>query len=50
MGVRANSGIGYEASDDYASFTEEQKALINTTLTLGYNMETGTKVRRRRHR
>ena len=43
MGVRANSGIGYEASDDYASFTEEQKALINTTLTLGYNMETGTK-------
>ena len=24
MGVRANSGIGYEASDDYASFTEEQ--------------------------
>ena len=43
MGVRANSGIGYEASDDYASFTEEQKALINTTLTLGYNVETGTK-------
>lgn len=43
MGVRANSGIGYESSDDYASFTEEQKALINTTLTLGYNMETGTK-------
>jgi len=32
MGVRANSGIGYESSDDYASFTEEQKALINTTL------------------
>ena len=43
MGVRANSGIGYEASDDYASFTEEQKALINTALTLGYNVETGTK-------
>lgn len=43
MGVRANSGIGYEASDDYASFTEEQKALINTALTLGYNIETGTK-------
>ena len=43
MGVRANSGIGYESSDDYVSFTEEQKALINTTLTLGYNMETGTK-------
>lgn len=37
MGVRANSGIGYESSDDYASFTEEQKALINTTLTLGYH-------------
>ena len=43
MGVRANSGIGYESSDDYASFTEEQKALINTALTLGYNVETGTK-------
>ena len=43
LGVRANSGIGYEASDDYASFTEEQKALINTALTLGYNVETGTK-------
>ena len=43
LGVRAYSGIGYESSDDYASFTEEQKALINTTLTLGYNVETGTK-------
>lgn len=43
LGVRANSGIGYESSDDYASFTEEQKALINTALTLGYNVETGTK-------
>ena len=39
MGVRANSGIGYESSDDYASFTEEQKALINTTLTLGYSVD-----------
>ena len=43
LGVRAYSGIGYESSDDYASFTEEQKALINTALTLGYNVETGTK-------
>ena len=43
LGVRANSGIGYESSDDYASFTEEQKALINTALTLGDNVETGTK-------
>ena len=39
MGVRANSGIGYESSDDYASFTEEQKALINTALTLGYGLQ-----------
>lgn len=43
LGVRANSGIGYESSDDYASFTDEQKGLINTALTLGYNLETGTK-------
>ena len=43
LGVRAYSGIGYESSDDYASFTKEQKALINTALTLGYNVETGTK-------
>ena len=43
LGVRAYSGIGYESSDDYASFTDEQKGLINTALTLGYNVETGTK-------
>ena len=40
MGVRANSGIGYEASDDYASFTEEQKALINTSTGAAPSMST----------
>lgn len=43
MGVRVFSGIGYECKTDYASFTQAQKELINTTLTLGYNAETGTK-------
>ena len=43
MGVRVFSSIGYESQTDYASFTQAQKELINTTLTLGYNTETGTK-------
>lgn len=41
--VGVHTGIGYDQSDDYAAFTAEQKGLINTTLTLGYNVETGTK-------
>ena len=41
--VGVHTGIGYDQSDDYAAFTAEQKALINTVLTLGYNVETGTK-------
>ena len=43
LGVHTKTGTGYNASDDYAAFTKEQKALINTALTLGYNVETGTK-------
>ena len=43
LGVATRTGIGYNQSDDYAAFTAEQKAMINTTLTLGYNVETGTK-------
>ena len=41
--VGVHTGIGYDQSDDYAAFTAEQKAMINTALTLGYNVETGTK-------
>lgn len=43
LGVATHTGVGYDASDDYATFTEEQKSMINTALTLGYNVETGTK-------
>lgn len=43
LGVATHTGIGYEQSDDYAALTTEQKAMINTALTLGYNVETGTK-------
>ena len=43
LGVATHTGIGYNQSDDYADFTDEQKGLINTALTLGYNVETGTK-------
>ena len=43
LGVATRTGIGYDQSDDYAAFTAEQKAMINTALTLGYNVETGTK-------
>lgn len=41
--VGVHTGIGYDQSDDYAAFTAEQKAMINTALTLGYNVETGAK-------
>ena len=41
--VGVHTGIGYDQSDDYAAFTAGQKAMINTALTLGYNVETGTK-------
>lgn len=47
--VGVHTGIGYDQSDDYAAFTAEQKAMINTALTLGYNVETGTQIRRQRH-
>lgn len=43
LGVATRTGIGYDQSDDYAAFTAEQKSMINTALTLGYNVETGTK-------
>ena len=43
LGVATHTGIGYDQSDDYAALTTEQKAMINTALTLGYNVETGTK-------
>lgn len=43
LGVATHTGIGYDQSDDYAALTMEQKAMINTALTLGYNVETGTK-------
>ena len=43
LGVVVHTGIGYDQSDDYAAFTAEQKSMINTALTLGYNVETGTK-------
>lgn len=43
LGVATRTGIGYNQSDDYAAFTAEQKSMINTALTLGYNVETGTK-------
>ena len=35
--VGVHTGIGYDQSDDYAAFTTEQKSMINTALTLGYN-------------
>lgn len=41
--VGVHTGVGYDQSDDYAAFTAEQKAMINTALTLGYNVETGAK-------
>ena len=41
--MATHTGIGYDQSDDYAALTMEQKAMINTALTLGYNVETGTK-------
>lgn len=41
--VGVHTGVGYDQSDDYAAFTAGQKAMINTALTLGYNVETGTK-------
>ena len=41
--VGVHTGIGYDQSDNYAAFTTEQKSMINTALTLGYNVETGTK-------
>ena len=43
LGVATRTGIGYDQSDDYAAFTAEQKSMINTALTLGYDVETGTK-------
>ncbi len=43
LGVGVRTGIGYDPSDDYDAFTPEQKRMINTALTLGYNVETGTK-------
>lgn len=43
FGVGVHTGIGYDQSDDYATLTAEQKSMINTALTLGYNVETGTK-------
>ena len=43
LGVRVKTGTGYDQSDDYAAFTAGQKSMINTALTLGYNVETGTK-------
>lgn len=41
--VGVHTGVGYDQSDDYAAFTAGQKSMINTALTLGYNVETGTK-------
>lgn len=35
--------MGYDHADDYAALSEEQKGLLNTALTLGYNVETGAK-------
>lgn len=43
LGVATRTGIGYNQSDDYAALSSTQKAMINTVLTLGYNVETGTK-------
>ena len=43
LGVATHTGVGYDQSDDYAALTSDQKAMINTALTLGYNVETGTK-------
>ena len=43
FGVETYAAQEYEVSDDYAAFTKEQKSLINTALTLGYNVETGAK-------
>ena len=43
LGVQAYSGVGYDSADDYDALTQEQKGLLNTALTLGYNVETGTK-------
>ena len=43
FGVGIRTGVGYESSIQYNGLTSEQKSLINTALTLGYNVETGTK-------
>ena len=43
FGVETYAAQGYEVSDDYAAFTKEQKSMLNSALTLGYNVETGTK-------
>lgn len=41
--VAVKTGTGYEVADDYATLSSEQKKMINTALTLGYNVETGAK-------
>ena len=43
FGVGIRTGVGYESSIQYNGLTSEQKSLVNTALTLGYNVETGTK-------
>ena len=43
FGVGIRTGVGYESSIQYNGLTSEQKSMINTALTLGYNVETGTK-------
>ena len=43
FGVGIRTGVGYESSIQYNGLTSDQKSLVNTALTLGYNVETGTK-------
>ena len=43
FGVGIRTGVGYESTTQYDGLTSEQESLVNTALTLGYNVETGTK-------
>ncbi len=43
LGVATHTGVGYDQLDDYVALTPEQKSMLNSALTLGYNVETGTK-------
>lgn len=43
FGVTVKTGKGYDSAGDYSKLTQAKKDMVNTALTLGYNVETGTK-------